>query len=288
MARGREHKIMHFEVANEAWQNGFAGETGVAEIRALARRLAGSTTIPVAVSDSEGHECADHLALYRGLNVEILTEHFPRDTSGRLRDWGPVVAPWSVGECEGLPPLRSNNEPIGPGSSVEAETHPTRLVAAAVSSYMAGVGLYVFHTDAGVSGRTRLADTPNARETLAALAAMKRYLPPGVANWQRHRHDSNRNPFVPHAGGQRGAVWPDGHNDGAVEVFASVKDDRFFVVPVGVINALTLEARYDMSFEVLHPLTGEEIARHTLRAGQTVRLRPLPVLIVSGHRIRNP
>ena len=33
LARGREHKIFAFEIANEAWQNGFRGAEGLAELR---------------------------------------------------------------------------------------------------------------------------------------------------------------------------------------------------------------------------------------------------------------
>src|SRR6186713_1596079 len=39
LARGREHKIFAFEIANEAWQNGFRGARGLSELRNLATRL---------------------------------------------------------------------------------------------------------------------------------------------------------------------------------------------------------------------------------------------------------
>jgi hypothetical protein len=282
MSRGREHKIMHFEVANESFQNGFGGPAGIQQIRQLAERLASGTTIPIAVSDSEGHDCEAHLTLYRDLKVEILTEHFTRDVNGPLRNWEPVLAPWGTLTCKGLPPIVSSNEPIGPESSVNSEPDPVRLVGAALSSYLAGVAMYVLHTDAGVWGRRRLMDMPNAEQTLAAFSAMKKYLPPDIVNWRRHRHDSAEHPFIPHAGSARGAIWPDGHNDGAAELLAGVKEDQFFVVPVGVVNSLKLEARRAMTFEVLHPLTGARIEQHTLAAGQSVNLRPLPALIIKG------
>ena len=282
MARGREHKIMHFEVANESWQNGFGGAAGVQQIRELAQRLVAGTTIPVAVSDSEGHDCESHLTLYRDLKVQILTEHFSRDVDSRLRHWAPVLAPWGLRECSGLPPVISSNEPIGPESSVASDTDPVRLVGAAVSAYLAGVGLYVFHTDAGVWGRKGLLEMPDAKQTLAAFAAMKRYLPADIVNWQRHRHDSPELPFIPHAGGAKGAIWTDGHNDGAAEVLGAIKGDHFVVVPVGVVNSLKLEARRAMTFQVLHPLTGAEIETHSLQTGATVNLKPLPILIIKG------
>ena len=49
-----------------------------------------------------------------------------------------------------------------------------------------------------------------------------------------------------------------------------------------VVNSLKLEARLAMTFEVLHPLTGARIEQHTLAAGQSVNLRPLPLLIIKG------
>jgi hypothetical protein len=282
MSRGREHKIMHFELANESWQNGFGGPDGIAQIRQLTKRLTDGTDIPVAISDSEGHECSDHLALYKDTAADIQTEHFSRDLNGPLRAWGPVIAPWGVRECAGLPTVVSNNEPVGPKSSVASESDPMRIIGAAIASYMAGVGLYVFHTDAGIWGRTAISDMPNAGAILDGFAAMKTYLPADIANWRRHRHDSRESPFIPYAGDARGAIWPDGHDDGAAEVLGSDKDDRFFVVPVGIVNSLRLEARRGMEFDVLHPLTGEKLAHQTLKAGESVRPRPLPVLVMSG------
>ncbi|MGB2717122.1 MAG: hypothetical protein WBC51_23270 [Vicinamibacterales bacterium] len=282
MSRGREHKIMHFEVANESWQNGFGGPDGIAQIRQLAKRLTEATDIPVAISDSEGHECGDHLALYKDTGADIQTEHFSRDLGGPLRGWGPVIAPWSVRECAGLPTVVSNNEPVGPKSSIASESDPMRIIGGATASYMAGVGLYVFHTDAGVWGRTAISDMPNAAAILDGFAAMKAYLPADIVNWRRHRHDSKESPFIPYAGKARGAIWPDGHDNGAAEVLGSDQDGRFFVLPIGIVNGLTLEARRNMEFDVLHPLTGVKLEHHALKPGETVRPRPLQVIVISG------
>jgi hypothetical protein len=282
MSRGREHKIIHFELANEAWQNGFGDAAGLAELRELSSRLASRTEIPVAISDSEGHTCAEHLALYKDMPVEILTEHFPRDVNGPLRRWGPVLAPWQVRTCVGLPPVVSNNEPAGPKSSITSEEDPMRLVGAAIASYMAGVGLYVFHTDAGIWGREPLASMPNVSTILDGFAAMSRYLPPDIVNWTSYRHVAPEHPFVPYAGDTRAAVSTGGAEEGAVEVLASVKGSRFFVVPIGVANGLRLEAKRALRFDVIHPLTGAKLAAHELTAGQVVRLQPLPILVLSG------
>jgi hypothetical protein len=269
MSAGREQKIMHFEVANESWQNGFGGPDGIRQIRELTTRLASRTEIPVAISDSEGHECADHLALYRDMPVEILTEHFARDLGGPLKSWGPVAEPWSARSCPGLPPVISNNEPVGPRSSVESETDPHRIVAAAVSSYMASVGLYVFHTDAGVWGREPIEKMPNARAILGGFAAMSRYVPGDIVTWRRHRRDSPEHVF---------------RMEGGVEIFASVERDglRFFAMPVGIEGGATLEARRAMQFEVLDLLSGAVLEKHDLEPGEKIVLKGRPVVVVTG------
>ena len=267
MSRGREHKIMHFEVANESWQNGFEGPEGLDELRRLARRLDQGTAIPVAASDSEGHECSDHLTMYGQLDVQIITEHFPRESTKTAGRWAPVIAPWDVRECKGLPPVVSNNEPIGPRSSVASETDPLRVVAGAIASWMAGVGLYVFHTDAGVWGREPITSMPGAEAILDGLGKARGYVPGDIANWRRHRRDSPEHPFT---------------SEAAVEVFASVKDDRFFVAAVGVGDALHLTARRAVSFDVIHPLTGAREPAQTLAAGARTTLKGAGLVIVSG------
>jgi hypothetical protein len=142
--------------------------------------------------------------------------------------------------------------------------------------------LYVFHTNAGIWGREALVDMPNMPAILDGFSAMSRYLPPDIANWSAYRYAAAEHPFVAYAGDKRGAVSSGGAEGGAREVLASVKGTRFLVVPVGVANGLTLEAKRPMRFDVIHPLTGAKLAAHELKAEQTVRLQPLPVLILSG------
>jgi hypothetical protein len=268
MSAGREHKIMHFELANEAWQNGFGGPDGVRQLQSLTRRLASQTTIPVAISASDGHECADHQALYKGMDVEIVTEHFDRDVRGPLGRWGPVAATWTIRNCPDLPPVISNNEPIGPRSSVESETDPHYLLAGAVASYMASVGLYVFHTDAGVWGREPLLDMPGAPDMLRGFAAMKRYLPPDIATWRRHTRDSKEHVFT---------------SKGGVELFASVRQNRFFALALGLEDPMTIQPlHHPVSVEVLDLLTGRTLASHDLEIGEAITLEGRPAVVLTG------
>ena len=107
MAQGREHKIFAFEIANEAWQNGFAGPEGLAELRRLGQRLNDKTTVLVALSSpANGAACAT----YAGSGADAMTLHYERGfgDEGPLQ---PLRRPWSfppptTARCKGqLPPI---------------------------------------------------------------------------------------------------------------------------------------------------------------------------------------
>ena len=64
--QGREHKVILLEVANEAWQNGFPGAGGTAQVRQFGRYLADRTEIPVALTSPSDTSNAGIEALYQG------------------------------------------------------------------------------------------------------------------------------------------------------------------------------------------------------------------------------
>jgi hypothetical protein len=96
----REHKIMLLEVANEAWQNGFPGDQGVAELREFTKYLAGRTQIPVAITSNHEGSFRD---VYAGSAADIATWHFSRDRS-KDGGWKPVYDCWDVADLPGCPP----------------------------------------------------------------------------------------------------------------------------------------------------------------------------------------
>jgi hypothetical protein len=148
--RRREQKILLLEVANEAWQNGFPGDQGITDLREFARYLADRTKVPIAITSNHKDSLA---GLYVGSAADLATWHFSRDR--RTDDgWKPVYECWDLGDRLGLPPVISN-EPIGPGSSVSAETESIRIVMAAAFAYVAKLPTYVFHSEASVFGKTR-------------------------------------------------------------------------------------------------------------------------------------
>lgn len=272
---GREHKLILLEVANEAWQNGFPGDSGVANLRDFAAFLNERTEVPVAISSNhggpgEGKFGAFHRT-YRGAAADLATWHFSRDR-GVDGGWKPVYDGADHVGRAGCPPVVSN-EPIGPGSSVDAERDPVRLVTAAAFAYAAGLPLYVFHCEAGVFGRSRFEGTPGVDR----FGPLLRLLPPDLPGWRRFGAGDDEAPLGV-AGEGRG---------GCVRSVLAGKGERFVCIPIGIGPAgLPIEAREAVELAVHDPLTGAVVRAPTLRRGERIVLPAgAGTWIVMGRRV---
>jgi hypothetical protein len=280
MSRGREHKVMHFEIANEFYQNGFEGPEGMAELRELGRYMQDRTAILVALSAPRGTDCAAAQRLHEGGVGDLATLHFDRSDRGPAGEWEPIVGPWKLQACGGLPLLRSSNEPIGPFSSVRAEHDPLRLGIAAAVTHVSGVGAYVLHTGAGIRGGGRadrargrpanIGDVPGIEAILRALRSVRRRLPPDVANWERF-DAAAPNPMI--------LIQPPGN---AAAVYGAHRGDRFVLTAVGVKKTLTLRAVAAVDVEIVDPLTGERRSGGALSAGAALSVDGLPAYLILG------
>jgi hypothetical protein len=263
---GREHKIILIEVANEAWQNGFPGAQGNADLREFTRFLAERTAIPVATTSNHEQAFAD---LYADSAADIATWHFSRD---RKADdgWKPVYDCWDLGDLPGFPPV-SSNEPIGPGASVHSETDSTRLVMAAAFAYAAKLPMYVFHCEAGVFGRSRFEETPGVDR----YRHLRNILPGDLPNWTRNDGKERAASFTVFAAGYPDRYAPEvaDSQDGCIRNTGSRKGDRFVCVPIGIRpEGLELQARQKMRFRVFNPVTGKAVRSVALKPGERVRL----------------
>ncbi|HWN96928.1 MAG TPA: hypothetical protein VNT99_18005 [Methylomirabilota bacterium] len=277
VVRGREQKIILLEVANEAWQNGFPGDQGIRDLREFTKFLADRTAVPVATTSN--HE-DDFAKVYANSAADIATWHFSRDR--RTDDgWKPVYDCWDFSDRPGFPPA-SSNEPIGPGASVAAESSSIRLVMAAAFAYAAKLPMYVFHSQAGVFGKTRFEDTPAIRE----FHRLKDILPADLPNWRRNDGKQKEAPFTVFAGGQpnRYTAEVPASRDGCVRNIGSRKEDRFVCVPIGIrADGLQIEAREDLEFEAINPLTGKSIQSARMKTGERIVLSAGPgALILTG------
>jgi hypothetical protein len=271
---------MHFEVANEFYQNGFEGSEGMAELRELGRSMQDRTAVLVALSAPRGSDCAVAQGLHAGGVGDMVTQHFDRSDRGPAGAWEPIIGPWKLQACSGLPSLRSSNEPIGPFSSVRAESDPLRLGIAAAVTYVSGVGAYVLHSGAGIRGGGRadrergrpanIGDVPGIDAIFRALHAVRRRLPADVANWQRFD-----------ATAANGIITVD-PPDTVAGAFGAHRGDRFVLTAVGAEGRLTLRATAAVEVEIVDPRTGERRTGGPLSAGASLSVGGLPAYLILG------
>jgi hypothetical protein len=289
---GREHLVMHLEVANEAWQNGFPGEEGVSDLREFAKYLADRTDLLVAITSND-HESNDGIILlYTGSAADLATIHFSRDTRTKEGGWLPVRDSWRAATLAGVPPV-SSNEPIGPGSSVAAESDPIKLCSAAIFAYIAKLPAYVYHAKAGIFGYPGCCPPSGAplrfedSTGINVYRHLHRILPRDLPNWVRNDGLEPAAPFTAFCNGTPNRYWPDvsGATNGCVRNVGSANEKEFVCFPMGILpGGVTLEARRPFRFQVLNPLTGEVVSRHELKPRDRFTLPEGPgAYVLRGH-----
>ncbi len=279
LAEGREHKIFAFEIANEAWQNGFRGADGLAELRRLGRRLNDRTSVLVALSAPATRAAC---ATYAGGIADIMTLHYSR-AFGSDGPMGPLRRPWSFpaaydAGCRGsLPPAVLNNEPIGPESSVRQDDSPARIAGAYVMTFLAGNAAYVLHTGPGIRGggaadvsgtlqrHANFDELPAFKPIAAALDAAREYLPDGVANWTRHNPNAAAAPL-----------------HGFDRLYTAASGAQFVALAIDVPQATSLTARTAMTVDVRQTSTGKIVQRFVLKSGDNMALSADEALVLAG------
>jgi len=275
---GRENAIVHLEVANEAWQNGFPGSQGVADLREFAQYLSDRTTVPVAITSNDDTSDGGIISLYSGTAADLATVHFSRDTGTAEGGWLPVRDCYRTGNLPGVPPVTSN-EPIGAGSSVSSETDPMKLCAAAIFAYIANLPAYVYHSRAGTFGVVNCCPPSGGEVTFESTAGISAYqhirqlLPPDLASWVRNDGLETAAPFTVYCNGQPNKYWPSvsGATSGCDRNIGSSKGKEFVSFPMGILaGGVTLEARRPLRVQTFDPLSGLVTATRTLSAGNQI------------------
>lgn len=279
-ADARRAHVLAIEVANEAWQNGFEDPR---QLRELGQVIAEATGIPVALSAMPD---GDWCRAYAGSPADFATIHYDRDVTGPGGVWRPVGRPWGYptdydATCRGqLPRAATSNEPIGPKSSVAEDRDPVRLALSYVTTFMAGNAAYVYHAGAGIRGGGA-ADLARGRSanlfdeepaSLDGLAAMRRLLPPGLANWGRY---DNAGHALPWQGlDDRSAAEPDAVDRGDVlAAYASSSPRQFAATILDIRRPFEVRATRGMRMRVHHPATGKVLQSVLLMPGDVWRVR---------------
>lgn len=277
LARGREHKIFAFEIANEAWQNGFRGPEGLAELRRLGARLSDKTTVLVALSSPvKGAACST----YAQSGADAMTLHYERGF-GADGPTGPMVRPWTFPtsydrECRGqLPPVVFNNEPIGPESSVRQDDSPSRIAAGYIMTFLAGNAAYVLHAGPGIRGggaadvssklrrHAHFDELPAFKPIAGALSAAKTYLPPGLANWTRHEPNSATAPIR-----------------GFDRLYTATSGSQFVALVAGLTKPVTVRAHVDAQVEIRELVNGKVIKSLKVSTGDAIELGGYEELVI--------
>lgn len=205
------------------------------------------------------------------------TVHLSRET--RLVDgyWRHVRQSW---DFKNFAQPMSHNEPCGPRSSVAECTQPIHLVMSRAVGILNGLGAYVLHNGAGVSGQVDAArnrpanlwEVPGIGEIMDRLRALDTILPRGAMNGLHYRCcDQREHPLV------STNVWTGEGADpsyGVVRDYATDRGDgTFLVMPIGIKDHADMVAARACTVRIIDPLTLSEETR-SLNAGERLRLVP--------------
>jgi hypothetical protein len=280
ISKGRESSIFAFEISNEAFQNGFDGESGRQELMVLAKLLKSETRNLVALSSPQRSECAVAQELYRDSPADLMTMHVARGGERDGENWKMLRDIWGMQGCTSVPQLVSSNEPIGPQSSGVSLDDPLALTAMALVTYASGIGAVVFHSGPGVRGGgqadlalgrpSNLWQLPTGAGIVAGLATITKLLPGDLPNWSKHDGMS----------ADPGRVFDVADKSALAGLYCAHKESAFACAAVGVTKTARLTARKGMTLTVHELVDGKAESTRQLAAGDSLELSASPPAIL--------
>ena len=266
VARGREHKILHWEVSNESFKNG--PELSVMHDSAAILRAATPNLIALSAPGDSAPLTAQSLL---GGGANFITVHLDRWWSDG--GWRSTRQGWDFSQTS-VP--GSSNEPAGPGSSVAQEWNPLHLAMMRATSILCGGGCYVLHNGAGIHGtenpsqrRTaNLWEMPGIDTIMQAVCGVDELLFPDLENFK----PANDGWYPPNAQHPIHVTeWHDGV--GPVKNYGAVNaDGRFVVMPHGIKERLSFGVQYPCVWTAFDPMTLSAMETRTMHPGQTYSL----------------
>lgn len=234
---GAEHKVMHYEVANEY---GRLDKITPADLVSVGRFLRANTPNLVALSTPD-KKYSDMISLGQMADANMYTVHLRRSKHDNY--WSHVRQGYDLKE---FPKITSSNEPQGPQSSVAEDSNPLRLAMARATGIVCSGAFYVLHVGQGVTGVADPAhgrpqnmwEVPNIDNIMKHVRRVDEALPQGIENWQvvnngRSNHPLPLDPRVNHP---NGGFW-EGNGPGSVNKnYATVSGNRFVEILNGVKN----------------------------------------------------
>lgn len=278
------HAVLYLEAINEGWnQRGWTLDDAKAVANELADRL---PEHPVAVTAVEPGPPPS--VWYAGARASLTTWHFERWTGGEGGRWRPVRQPWEAQYRDDLPRPFVNQEPIGPGSSVESDHDPVRLAMGAVVTWIAGGCVHVVHSGAGIRGREDLHPTAGRRPanlweepalppTFALIRALRAALPAWLPRGTR----VNVGPGRDHPLSVSQLLPAIGRGD-LLRAYATEADGGFVVAALAVRDVIPgVEVRRQVSaIETIVITPDGQLERSMGSWASAVTLRPAATIVI--------
>lgn len=246
VALSQPNAMFGIEISNEGYANG----PDIKEARSLAatalHRTHGLVAVTAPRTDSE-----DAIKEYAAGNVaSMVTLHYARDLKADGL-WRPVRQPWreSKFHINGVPDFYSNNEPIGPASSANADPDPWRLAVGAAVSWLCGNGAHVFHTGHGVFGRddpsrgrrANVYDASEADVALRRIQTIRGLLNPALPNWTKHN------------GHWASAPMKTDNLNNLVRAYHATWHENFVSIPFGIKHPVRLTGARPADLRIAYP-----------------------------------
>lgn len=253
--KGVKGGVLVNEIMNEAHVGGEVEWKELRDLASLAEEICG---IPTATSSSPSEDPVDW---EESQNPNLKIAHLDRTRTGAEYD-----RPWRKAWEYGLAGNRwIDNEPIGPGSSVESEDRPSVLRSMRLVAYICRAFATCFHSRAGVYGDIDMNTTPGYRE----VAKCMRYITPGMIegiqisvrdsqSWWRVPDDE----FVANSG------------KGMLRLYSLFDSSLgwMFSVAFGLVSDVTVYARKAMWVDIINQ-DDDEVRRVELQPDQPLILK---------------
>ena len=290
---GAEHKVLHYEAANE-WSR--LDKVGLDDLVDMAHVIEGVTPNLVALSRPDDY--GDMMAATEVAGASAFTLH-PR-RSDHDHGWSHVRQGY---DFKDFPRAVFNNEPEGPQSSVEEMSNPLQLACCRLLGIVCGGAGYVLHVGQGVTGEAdeghgrpqEMWDVPNIDEIMRVVRACDPLLPLGIENWKcvNNGRSDHPLPLDGHTGFWEGTSGEDARAPAVNKNYAAISGTEFVVMLIGCKSVEAVgpvpagTAIRPCHVEAFDPVTLAKVAEADLAAGQswTVpgRADTMAAAVVRGH-----
>jgi hypothetical protein len=272
---GRQHKILDIEVANESYQR----PVTLQQMQDAGKWLLQNTPNLVALSSAEGLSTYDPNGTWPSNYGPFLvppgmatlgTVHMDRTYGDD--GWRETRQPW---DFKDLPFPVSHNEPIGPRSSVAEETDPMRLTLLRAVGIINGVGAFVLHNGAGVTGQVdpahnrpaNLWEVPGIDAIMNAVRGLDDWMPQRAGEGQHWNNGWAGDPWLADAFWGAGSTADHGLNRN----YSVSTADGWISTEAGVKGYVVLTSSGHARVEIFDALKGKT-SEVELQAGQTLNL----------------